>query len=229
LVVDAMSSLVSLVLAAALAVPSGVVRVEADRDGTLIEHPTGALANGSGAAFYVGRTNQAAGSIRRALLRFDLEGALPPGAVVVEARLVAEVSSLHEPNEIRLHRLLQDWGEGASASSGGQGAPAQPGDATWIHAFHDAEPWDVPGALPPVTRASARALAKTVGPLEWRGARLRRDVEAWIAAPETNFGWLLVGDELTPQNVTRLESRESPEPELRPVLEITYRTGRARR
>jgi hypothetical protein len=210
----------------ALSARAAVARVEASRDNTLIEHPAGALSNGSGPAFYVGRTNQPSNSLRRGVLRFDLEGVLPDGAVVDAVKLIAHVTATNGPNEIRLVRLGEDWGEGASSTSGGQGVPAQPGDATWIHAFFDRELWGTPGATAPLVRASARAVTLDVGPIVWSGPGLRRDVEGWLGAPERNFGWILIGDELTSQTVSRLESRESPAVELRPVLEITYHAGR---
>ena len=55
------------------------VRIEAGRDATLVEHPDGALANGSGPFFFVGRTGQGQNSLRRSLLWFDVAAALGPG------------------------------------------------------------------------------------------------------------------------------------------------------
>jgi hypothetical protein len=52
---------------------------------------------------------------------------------------------------------------------------------------------------------------------------LVQDVRLWWSAPERNFGWILIGDETTPQTAKSFASRESPEPALRPVLEVTYR------
>ena len=52
------------------------VRIEAGRDATLIEHPDGARANGSGPFFFVGRTSQGQNSVRRTLIWFDVAAAL---------------------------------------------------------------------------------------------------------------------------------------------------------
>ena len=57
-------------------------------DNTLIESATGALSNGSGPAVFVGRNSQAHGSRRRALLRFDVAGAVPSGVIVTRAELI---------------------------------------------------------------------------------------------------------------------------------------------
>ena len=37
-------------------------------------------------------------------------------------------------------------------------------------------------------------------------------------------GWILIGDETTPQSVKRISSREDPDAAARPRLEITYRS-----
>ena len=44
---------------------------------------------------------------------------------------------------IELHKLMVDWGEGASNANGkeGQGAPATTNDATWRHRFYGATFW----------------------------------------------------------------------------------------
>ena len=111
-----------LLLAPALATANTVL-IEAGRDATLIEEPNGALANGSGPLFFVGRTNRAQNSVRRGLVYFDVAAALPQDARVESARLTLYMSP--SPNSasgrIGLHRLLADWGEGASSASGGGG------------------------------------------------------------------------------------------------------------
>jgi hypothetical protein len=210
-----------------LAVPSGeVVQVEAARDNTLIEDPRGTLSNGSGPGFFVGRTNQPANSIRRGVLFFELEGVLPAGALVERATLILEASSTNAGTHVvRIHRLLEDWGEGASSSTGGQGAPAAPGDATWIHTFFDAETWLTPGGHR-AQRASGRVTVKTTGPVRSEGSGLARDVQLWLDQPARNHGWILIGSESIGQTVTRFESRESSQVDLRPRLEVTYRLPR---
>ncbi|NIM64182.1 MAG: hypothetical protein GTO30_21780, partial [Acidobacteria bacterium] len=118
------------------------VVIEATRDATLIEHPAGALANGSGPVFFAGRTSQAENGVRRALLYFDVSAYLPQSAIIekVELRLV-HMGGNSLPRAVRLHRALEAWSEGASAASGGSGAPSTTGDATWIHAAYDHDLW----------------------------------------------------------------------------------------
>ena len=57
------------------------------------------------------------------------------------------------------------------------------------------------------------------------GSRVIDDVAAWLAAPATNFGWLLRGanDGLIPnQTARRFASRENPIASSRPRLSIGY-------
>src|SRR5262245_13965861 len=79
---------------------------------TLIESPSGTLANGSGPAFFAGRISAPSQSLRRALIAFDVASALPPGSTVRSARLSLTLSSTTAgPFTVRLHRVLAGWGE----------------------------------------------------------------------------------------------------------------------
>jgi hypothetical protein len=200
------------------------VLIEAGRDATLIEEPDGLLANGSGPAFFVGRNNQAANSIRRGLVYFDVAAVLPRNARVESARLSLYMSpSNASPRRIRVHRLLSDWGEGSSYASGGGGDLSTAGDTTWIHTFYPDELWVRPGGQF-VPRASAARDVGASAVYTWESTRkLVRDVRLWLRAPNRNFGWILIGDEASRQNAKSFASREARDPSLRPLLEVTYR------
>ena len=59
------------------------INIAPDRDNTLFESETGALSNGSGAFFFVGRVeDRNNGLIRRGLLRFDIASEIPEGATI---------------------------------------------------------------------------------------------------------------------------------------------------
>lgn len=200
------------------------VTLEPSRDATLIESDDGGRANGSGPYFFAGHNAQAVNGIRRALLYFDVAGTVPRGAMIESAslRLFLEPSN-PAPRELSLHLVLADWGEGPSSASGGGGAVARTGDATWLHTFYDTEFWVHRGGHF-VARASASLEVSDSGYYTWEATpRLVRDVRLWHAAPRRNFGWILIGDESTLQNAKSFASRENPDPALRPVLEITYR------
>lgn len=209
---------------AAVPAAAGTVRLEADRDATLIESAVGDRANGAGPVFFAGRTSASEDAIRRALVRFDVSGALPDQAIVERVALtLAMTPSNSDPRTLYLHRVQADWGEGPSFASGGGGAAAGPGDVTWLHAFYDTQEWVLPGGQF-LGRASAELEVAASAAYTWGGTeQMRADVTLWAAAPERNFGWILSGDETAIQSAKSFASREHPDAELRPVLEITYR------
>lgn len=213
-----------LLLLGTLPVRAETAFVSADRDTTLIEDPDGAFSNGAGPAFFVGETNQAAGSLRRGLVRFDVASALPQGAIVESVKLhLTALPGNPGASLVRLSRVLADWGEGASFSTGGRGAPSEPGDATWIHTFYDTDFWKHTGGQ---FVGSASAAFVVNGPGEYlvtSDPKMLADVRLWKAAPSHNFGWVLIGDEGRPQSVQPFASRESLDPAAVPVLEIVYR------
>jgi len=223
-----MRAIVVVAVALAAVVPAGAetVIIEAARDATLLEDPDGGLANGSGPFFFVGRTAGAENAVRRTLLRFDVAAAVPERAIIESASVTVFMWPSHpEAREVRLHRILADWGEGPSSSSGGGGAPSEAGDVTWLHTFYDTEPWVHAGGQF-VGRASARLEVADTGYYTWQSTdhHLVQDVRLWRAAPQRNFGWMLIGDETTPQSVKSFASREHPDLNLRPTLTVTYRT-----
>lgn len=207
----------------------------ADRDATLIEESDGATATGSGPAFFAGRIASADNTVRRGLVRFDVATAgrafptrRPTGVAMEDVSLVLTVTMVPpgaSPREFRLHRLLADWGEGTSASTGGTGAPAEPGDATWIHAFYPDVFWMHNGAQFD-GEPSARFVVDGPGVYRVEGDGLFRDVKLWSEDPRRNFGWILIGDESEPRTARAFASRENPDPPSRPVLEIRYRGAR---
>lgn len=208
------------------------VLIEADADNTLYEDSQGSVSNGSGAIMVAGRTNGEVDSIRRAVLFFDVTGNIPYGAVVESVALKLYLNKGNGGvREMHLHRLLTDWGEGDSAvNGGGTGAAAQPGDATWLNTFYPDSYWGSGGGRY-VGRVSATQQVGTAGggndfagPYTWQSTdRLVDDVRRWLHNPEKNYGWILVGDESVPQTAKQFVSRESVSPDLRPMLEVTYR------
>jgi len=198
--------------------------IEATADATLIEDDLGLLANGSGPALFIGRTGQANGGIRRAVVRFDLSETLPAKAVIERVFLNLHLTPSNERvTRVTMHRLLQGWSEGSAFSSGGSGAPSDYGDSTWLHTQYDHAFWTIAGGHY-IPQASAEAL---IGPEDfytWQSSpALLADVRFWNHAAHRNFGWILIGDEEIAQSVKRFDSRESPNPAFRPTLTIEYR------
>lgn len=210
-----------LVAALPLAAQTTTVVVPCDLDNTLFEDATGSLSNGQGPSVFVGLPN--VGGKRRALLRFNVASVVPPNARVLSARLQVNVvtSTAAVPLAVTGHFVTRAWGEGASVATGGAGAPAQAGDATWLHTFHPSAFWTTPGgdfdATPSFTMTTPQSGVANAP----ESLLAARDAQAWLEAPQSNFGWLLrMVDEVTLQTARRIDSRESTG--TRPSLSVTY-------
>jgi hypothetical protein len=195
----------------------------AARDATLIESSTGALANGAGPAFFVGRTGQRSDSRRRAVLAFDVAGALPGGATVTAVSLELELTPSNAvPILVSLHRVTADWSEGPSAASGGSGAASVTGDVTWLHRRYDTEEWSHPGGDFAVTASAAAEIADAGSYHFESGADLVANVQAWLDEPASNDGWILIGGEDAASTAKRFSSREAGREGEGPRLVIDY-------
>jgi hypothetical protein len=206
---------------------AATVFIEASQDTTLIEDPDGARSNGAGPYIFAGLTgSNQGGGIRRALVRFDVEGIIPENALIENASLHLYLDR-GGPGKIRLHRVFQDWGEGLSCERGGSGAPSETNDATWIHTFYDTDFWEMEGGYFSGA-VSTREKVDVRGEYVWNSNRMAKDVQFWLAHPEMNFGWILINNEKTPQSVVAFASRDplcdngGPTGSPPPMLEVTY-------
>ncbi|HXV12736.1 MAG TPA: DNRLRE domain-containing protein [Candidatus Krumholzibacteria bacterium] len=170
------------------------------------------LSNGAGEWVFAGTNNL--GRARRALVAFDVAGNIPAGAVVDSVVLTLTMSrTIAGTHTVALHRVLADWGEGTSDASccapeEGTGGTATVGDATWVLRVFRAAAWTTPGGDFAVASSSVRSVAGS-GPYQWQSAQMTSDVQAWLDAPATNFGWILIGDETVDRSAKRFDSRES--------------------
>jgi len=217
-----LSSLILFTCLAASPLQADMVHIMADRDATLIEDPNGAFANGIGPALFAGRTNEA--GVRRAVIRFDVAGALPERALIDRAfvSLYQTSGSNAVSHTVSLHRVLQDWSEGSAFSSGGGGAESSEGDVTWLHTDYAEQYWVKAGGHF-VANDSSTEMVGGKGFYTWQDSvHLVNDVRHWLHAPQQNFGWLVMGDEVTPQSAKRFASREGPDENQQPMLTIEF-------
>ena len=219
---NAKSRLVTLACTA-VAAHAGVVALEPIADNTLFENPDGLLSNGAGQHLFSGLTAEPL--LRRALLRFDPAGAIPDGATIITCTLTLNMSkTIVGPSPVSLHRVTSAWGEGASDAPGaeGAGADSEPGDATWKHTFFDSFFWGSEGGDFTVA-PSAVASVGTEDVYSWGPTpEMVDDLALWLASPEVNHGWVLVGDESGMVSAKRYDSHEHPDPASRPRLVITF-------
>lgn len=172
--------------------------------------------NGAGDGIFVGQTNFTM-SLRRGLMAFDLSS-IPAGSTINSVSLTLEATMAWPvASVVGLHRATADWGEAGSSGSG-QGVPAMPGDATWAYRFWNTDAWSSAGG-DFVATPSDTLTVLDVGAYVWDGAGLVTDVQSWLDNPAGNFGWVLVGDEITLQTAKKFGSRESLVP---PALSVDY-------
>lgn len=207
-----------------------VIVLQSVQDNTLIQVASADVqqfSNGIGPNLFVGRNNQALGlAFRRGLILFDVSSAVPAGSVVTSASLTMQATiSPGLEDTVRLHRLQSPWGEGPSFATGGQGAPAQPPDATWFYSLYPSSFWSSPGG-DFVATASASTLVSAVGLYGWSTTpSLVADVQSWLDDPSGDFGWMLLGGETQAGNVHAFATREGVPGTSPPRLTIEFAPG----
>jgi hypothetical protein len=200
-------------------------------DATLFEVNPGNSAGGD--SFFISGTTQNR-TRNRALLQFDIASAVPAGSQITSVGLQLEVTRVpgdgFEASLFGLHLALRPWGEGNTIvddNMGGLGAPAAPGDATWLDRFHDSmQPWTVPGGAAGIdykTDFSGSVFLFATDVYQVEGTPdLVADVQSWLDNPGSNFGWMLISSsEEIPFTARRFASSEDPNGG-GPVLFIDY-------
>ncbi len=202
------------------------ITLDASKDNSIYSENNNS--NGDGDLFS-GRTQgrQGAGT-RRALMQFDLTGSIPSGASIENVSITLNVSrrgpaSVGSTVDVFLHRLIQDWGEGASLGTGLGGSPST-GDVTWNFSFFNTENWQIEGGNFVNTPSATQPLSSS-GPITWGSPNLVSDVQSWVDNPEQNFGWILLVDESAFGAATIFGSRENSSSGRRPKLTIDFSAG----
>src|SRR5262249_17726522 len=149
--------------------------------------------NGAGEFFIAGTTGTSA--INRSLLKFDIAGSIPPGAVIMNVRLQLHVSLTNShvgAVDMELHKVTSDWGEGTSnaGAQAGNGVSATTNDATWVNNFYPSSVWNVAGG-DFNSAVSAVQTVDTTGFYFWNSFGMTKDVQGWLTNPSSNFGWML--------------------------------------
>lgn len=196
------------------------------------------LSAGNFAHLFAGWTLEDAGRIphrsleRRALIQFDVAGILPSGATVDSVVLHLSVTRSHPgalPKWFKLHRVEASWGEGASfpSNEGGGGTPAQEPDATWRHRFYPDSLWTTEGGQFATAASGSSRVGIAGRRFHWRNSwQMTADVQLWLDQPDSNFGWIVLGDRPVDPTVEpttrRFASREHLDTRVRPLLQVYF-------
>lgn len=198
------------------------ISIGAAKDNTIYAE-SDTLSNGAGQRIFAGENGT--GFVRRGLLKFDITG-LNSGVTVDSVVLRMNVVQTHLTTvTVELHRLLADWGEGTTVAAGGEGGggKASPGSATWLQRFYlaPAALWTTPGG-DFTAGASASRPVTNVGAYTWRSPAMTADVALWLANPAQNFGWAVIGNEVTGSTAKAFGSRQNVTTGSRPLLTVYY-------
>jgi hypothetical protein len=220
------NTLLALLLLAALrtATLAETVSLSPQKDNTLYQDAAGQISNGQGVYLYAGLTQSS--GLRRGLIAFDLSS-IPANATITGATLsmfLFQSGPGFTTGSVSLNKVLRNWGEGASNAGepGGAGVQAEPGDATWVHTFYSSVLWTTPGGDFSATASATAPITTANMTYSWSGSGLIADVQSWVSTPSTNFGWVILGNEMDPGTAHRFNSDEntSNPPQLTVTFEV---------
>ena len=207
---------------AASPAPADVIDIPTDKDNTLYQHPLDELSNGSGEYMFAGVT--AVFEPRRALIHFDL-GAIPRGSTIDSVTLTLEMNmTIVGAQVFDLHRVIADWGEGASDAPGMEGAGGDPmqGDATWLNAFYPDCAWQSPGGdFDPIPSASA-VIGGLANVYTFTDPAMAADLQAWLDGTQPNHGWLIKHTDEVSISAKRFSTRENAIVASRPYITVDF-------
>ena len=202
-------------------------------DATLIElKPTNSL----GGATWLAAGLTQNGNTNRALIKFDIAAAVPPGSTILDIGVKVWVTRTpvdgNANSLFSLRRVLRPWNEGSNVPADSQypglGAPAHAGDATWTHASWGTNAWTIPGGQEGVDfsagfSASTGIAGITANGYFFEAGGMIADVQLWLDHPAQNFGWMLkTEEEQSIFTARRFGSRELEDANESPQLIITY-------
>jgi hypothetical protein len=201
-----------------------MITVFPNKDNSLLEDPAGSVSGGASTAIFLGRLGPNGGSLkRRAVMAFDLS-AIPTNAVVTQVSLALTLLKGNGGDTpVDLHRLTQNWSEGTS-NGGPQGAPSTVGSATWIHTSFSGAFWSNAGGDFDAATSGSQRVGGFGAPV-WDSTvagnqSMVNNVQGWVSNPASNFGWILIGDEVNTSTAKEFASRESSFGQ--PSLSVTY-------
>jgi hypothetical protein len=201
-----------------------VVTITPTKDATIFNDGNGSHADGMQSTMYAGRAGtNTTYPVRRALVAFDVAGAVPAGSTItsVQVRLYMSQTTVGSFN-FTLNRLTTNWNEGPTVGQSGGGGNSQVGDTTWLHTFWNNQFWTTAGGDFAAAASATASIGNAVQYYTWNStAALVADVQGWLDTPAANFGWIVRGPEGGLKTAKQFESRQSLA-QFRPQLVINY-------
>ncbi len=218
---NASQSLVAVILSVPFALHAASVSLPAVEDGGLRELSPNELTGGA-LTFRVGTVGpgNGGGTRTRGVVKFDVAGAVPAGAVITAVQLRVNVlkTTDSQSRRFQLRRLLVPWSESA---------------VTWNNRSAPSGTWSVPGGSVGVDFSATVSGSTLLGnppapppevatPFTWSSTiALVADVQNWLNAQEANHGWMIIEENETVTSSARLlAARENAD--IGPSLEVTY-------
>ena len=206
-----------------------MVTLTSIKDNTIHKSTTGARANGAGRYMFVGKTAEGPTiNLRRPLVQFDVSS-IPAGSTVTQVYFTLYCSTAITSGPVTVHRCLAPWNEGTAAATctgnnEGCGASSNNGDSTWIHRVKPGTLWTNPGGdFDPIASDTKVVLGLDIATTWGTTPRMVADVQAWVDAPSSNNGWLLVGEEVADGGTAkRFNTRENTNVSTRPKLVVHF-------
>jgi spore coat protein A len=192
------------------------------RDTTLYGE-SGTLSNGAGSQMFTGVTDT--GAQRRALVAFDIAGAVPAGSTITGVTLTLRLTRTRTQSlTVGLYAVTAPWGEASSVAAGeqGGGASAQPGDATWTARIYPSTYWTTPGGDRSAAASATTIVGKELIDYTWSSPGMVVDAQSWLASPSSNHGWILIAQASGAKQTKRFATRSSADSSSRPRLTITF-------
>jgi hypothetical protein len=215
----------ALEVAAAASAAAETVSIGPKKDNTIYSESENT--NGGGQYLFAGTTQQ--NKYRRAIISFDVAGNVPAGSTIESATLTLHMSRTNvgaQPVVVHLHQCLLPWGEGTVVGPSGEGGggPPHPGDATWSFNMFNTNRWSAPGGDYSPAPSGSTLVGNSIAFYSWSSPEMAQEVQSWVDADETNFGWVVLaeGEGHPPVTAKRFDSRENVAPQFRPVLQIVY-------
>jgi hypothetical protein len=209
-----------LVLSSVPGAHADVITVGASKDNSLLEDPNGAFSGGASSAFFLGRLGTNGNTLkRRGAIAFDLSS-IPSNAVITNVSMTLTLlRGSGGSTPVELHAFTKNWGEGTSLG-GPQGGASSAGDATWIHTFFPGATWTNPGGDFDAAVSGVQNVDFT-GPVTWQSTgQMVADVQRWVRNADSNFGWVMIGDEVNISTAKEFTSKEGFSGQ--PALTVTF-------